>query len=189
MVVSILVWVLWVIPVNRSVAAAAPTEVGEPIVAEFDRGAHVGIWAKGLSPQLESMECSVRGPGGRAVSVLLDRELAWDDTLFWLTARAGFFSDRGFTAAAQGAHVVKCVDSLGIYDGEYLVADMVTGTGSMRVRGVPVSIHSALSVAAVGAPLMAILLLPLMGIQSIRFTRSWASRGVEPSSTPEDMAK
>ncbi|WP_104089832.1 hypothetical protein [Arthrobacter sp. GMC3] len=173
-VVAVLVWVLWVMPINRSIESASPSPLGAPIVHEARSGETIGIWATGASALLGTAECTVAGPHGEPTSVYSVRDLGWADTLWWYTARPGVEQIRWFTATSSGTYTVNCADSLDTYDGEYLLADSAGGGGSLglgRGGGVTFSIAAALAVAAVGSPLLAVMLIPIMVIQTVRVRR------------------
>ncbi|WP_026555637.1 hypothetical protein [Arthrobacter sp. 35W] len=194
-VLSVLVWTLWVIPVNRSIEAAAPVTVGEPVVQELDAGETIGIWASGISASLGTVECAAIGPDGQVPTISQRRDLDWDDTLWWVTARPGFKQVRWFTATLSGSHTITCVDSLGTYGGEYLLADSANGEAVIGVGssgGVKYPASSMLAFAAVGAPLLAVLLVPIMAVQTIRSRRSRVAGrrpasdgGSPPNAAPE----
>ena len=63
---------------------------------------------------------------------------------------------------------VRCRESLATYGGEFLVAADTFGEGRV-LRGV--STGSALAVAAVGLPLFAVVLAPVMVVQTLRRRR------------------
>lgn len=173
-VVAALVWLLWVLPINHSIESATPTEIGAPIAHEAKDGAAIGIWSTGASALLGSMQCTVTGPLGDQATVRTVPVLGWDDTLWWVTARSGFKQTHWFTASGTGTHTVDCIDSLGSYGGEYLLADSTNAGGLLgmgRSGGVTFPLSSALAVAAVGAPLLAVLLTPIMAIQTVRLRR------------------
>lgn len=176
-VAAVLVWTLWVIPVNRSIADAAPAGFGVPVTVHLEAGDTVGIWAKGASPALGTAECSATGPAGRVPAKAQHGALDWDDTLWWATARPGFSQIRAFSATAPGAYTVNCSDSLGSYGGEYLLADSADKgflIGLERTGGADYHASSMLAFAAVGAPLLVLLLVPVMAIQTLRVRRTEA---------------
>ena len=174
-VITVLVWALWVLPVNRSIAAAEPAEIGGPLTTQLAEGATAGIWATGRSALLGTASCSVTGPDGREVPVQSTRDLGWEDTLWWVTARPGFVEIRWFSAAESGEHTVSCVDALGTVEGRYLVADSASGADSVglgRFGGARYPVSSMLALGAVAGPLLAVLLVPVLGIQTLRVRRA-----------------
>lgn len=174
-IITILIWALWVLPVNRSVAAASPVEIGETVSVDLDEGEQAGIWGTGRSVLLGSASCTVTAPNGDDVPLAVTRDLGWDDTLWWMTARPGYAEFRWFTAPASGVYEVACLDALETYDGTFLVADSASGSGTVglgRSGGNRYEVSSMLAIGAVVCPLTAVLLVPVLGLQTIRVRRS-----------------
>ncbi len=164
-------WVFWVLPVRASVADATPGPSGTSVSVRLEEGQRVGIWASGRAAMLGTLECTVRSAGGEEPAVQRVRDLSWNDTLWWVTPRAGFESYAGFGAGATGEYAVSCDDSIGGYEASYLLAKDPQAPGWIGLgRGGSADFRSSsvLAYGAVVAPLLAVLLLPIMGVQSLR---------------------
>lgn len=167
-------WLFWVLPVHASVAQAEPGPSGASVSVRLEEGQWVGIWASGPAATLGTLECAVRLAGGGEVAVERVRDLSWNDTLWWVTPRAGFESYAGFSAGAAGDYSVSCSDSIGSYEATYLLAKDPQAPGWIGLgRGGSADYRSSsvLAYGAVVAPLLAVLLLPIMGVQSLRARR------------------
>lgn len=172
---TVLIWVSWVLPISRSIESATPAPIGSSVVYDVEKGKTVGIWTSGQSSWLGTVSCAVEGPDGGKPRVLTVRGLSWEDTLWWITPRSGFEQTRWFTAISSGNHTVTCRDSLDTYEGEYLLAKSAAGSGQLglgRSGGASYAKSEILAMSAVFAPLLAILLIPIMTIQTLRVCRS-----------------
>lgn len=173
-VIGALIWALWVGPVNRSIAAAQPAEVGTTLSLDLAENQTVGIWANGISSALGTMDCEIAGPNGSAPAMVTVHGLGWEDTLWWITARSGFEQYARFTASEAGAHTVTCADSLDTYDGSFLLADD-TGTNSSiglgRLGAADFPAVEVLAFSVIVCPLVAVLLIPIMTVQTLRLRR------------------
>ncbi|MFB8190008.1 hypothetical protein ACFC14_11825 [Microbacterium sp. NPDC055988] len=129
--IGVLIWTLWVMPVAASVGEADPLPLGRGQTVELNAGERVGIWGSGVSAMLGTLECSVSGPGGDSLAQRGGPSLSWDDTLWWMTPKRGFEQHTQFTSMDAGVHTVTCTDSLDTYDGEFLIAGDVFGSGSI----------------------------------------------------------
>ncbi|WP_217183435.1 hypothetical protein [Streptomyces sp. AC495_CC817] len=158
-VAAVLIWVLWALPVARSVGEAEPAAIGDTITVELAEGP-AGIWGSGRSPLLGTMECTVTGPSGERLAQSGPPSLTWDDTLWWLTPRPGFEQVTRFTAPAAGVYDVACTDALDTYDGSFLVAGDTFGTGTIglgRTGSSDFAVGTVLAFSAVVLPLFAAL--------------------------------
>lgn len=156
-----LIWLLWVMPITRSVAEASPAPLGEPLSVELAAGERVGIWASGLSAAFGAIECTVTGPDGDPLPQRGAPSLNWDDTLWWTNPRPGFEQVSQVVAVDEGRHTVDCRDSLGQYGGEILVAGDTFGAGDVglgRTGSADFAIGTVLAFCAVVCPLFALLL-------------------------------
>lgn len=183
---TVLIWALWVLPISRSIESATPESIGSSVVYDVEKGKKVGIWTSGHSSWLGTVSCTVEGPDGGNPSVLNVRSLSWEDTLWWKTPRQSFEQTRWFTATSSGSHSIMCRDSLDTYEGEYLLGKSAAGGGQLGVgrSGVTFAKSEILAMSAVFAPLLLILLIPIMTIQTLRarlnwrkFQRSWPGLG------------
>lgn len=159
--VGVLIWILWVLPVVASVEDAVPSPLGRTAEVELDSGERGGVWGSGISAALGTMECVVVGPGGGELPLRGAPSLTWDDTLWWMTPKPGFEQSAQFTSDRAGTHTVTCVDTLDTYDGEFLVAGDVFGSGSVglgRNGGSDFAVGTLLAFGAVFCPLIAVLL-------------------------------
>lgn len=157
---GVLIWLLWVLPITRSVGEAAPSAIGEPIVSELSAGQRVGIWGSGRSAAFGTVECTVSDARGDLLALRGAPALTWDDTLWWASPRPGFEQLSQFTATAAGLYTIDCVDSLGYYEGQFLVAGDTFGAGSIglgRTGSNDFAVGSALAFSAVVLPLFAVL--------------------------------
>lgn len=175
---GVLIWVLWVFPVVASVDAADTHPMGERALVELDAGERVGVWGRGISANLGTMACTVTAPEGDGVATSSGPSLDWSDTLWWMTPKWGFEQSAQFTAADTGAYRVSCADSLDTYDGEFLIAGDSFGGGSIglgRNGGSDYAIGSLLAFGAVFCPLVAVMLLVIVGVR-LAVTRRRSSR-------------
>ena len=172
-VVSILIWMLWVLPVAGSIDDARPVPIGRTIAVDLSEGQTVGIWASGRSAALGSMDCTVTDVHGSEVPQSGGSSLRWDDVLWWMTPRRGFEQHSQITASEAGEYVVRCEDSLDTYDGEFLVAGDSFGTGDVglgRTGGSDYSIGAILVFCAVLCPPVAVLIPAVILLRRL-FTR------------------
>lgn len=179
---AVLIWALWVLPISRSIESATPAAIGSSVVYEVEKGKTAGIWTSGRSSWLGTVSCTVEGPDGGSPGVLNVRGLSWEDTLWWMTRRSGFEQTRWFTATSSGNHTITCRDSLDTYEGEYLLAKSAAGSGDLglgRSGGVRYAKSEILAMSAVFTPLLAIMLIPIMTIQTLRVR--WSRRKSEKS--------
>lgn len=177
-------WLFWVLPIRASVADAAPVPSGTSVSLRLADGQRVGIWASGRAAILGTLDCSVRSGEGETPSVHRVRELNWNDTLWWVTPRHGFESYAGFTAGRAGDYVVSCADSIGAYEANVLLAKDPSAPGWLglgRGGSADFRLSSVFAFSAVVAPLLAVLLLPIMAAQTLR-ARRVARGGGRPSS-------
>lgn len=174
LVVGALIWVLWVLPIARSVGEATPTPIGVPVVVDLEAGERVGIWSSGLPASFGTMDCTVTSPEGAPVPQVGPPSLTWDDTLWWMTPRRGFEQLSQIVGASAGPHTIECSDSLDRYDGEVLVAGDAFGpesiglgrTGSSDFAG-----GTLLAFGAVVCPPFAVLLPIVIGLRRLRDRR------------------
>jgi len=152
---SALIWILWVLPIARSIERAEPVPLGEPI--EVSAGAH-GVWASGRAAMLGLVRCESDGALSSGPS------LEWDDTLWWMTPREGFEQTR----RVSGATRVVCEATLDSYEGEYLVARDAFGSRSVWIGRMGEPSGTVLAVGAVGLPLFAVFLTPILIVQTLR---------------------
>lgn len=160
-VVSVLIWTLWVFPIVRTVEVAEPVAIGSSTSIELATGETVGIWASGRSATFGTLECTVTAPDGGEVPQARGASLGWEDLLWWMTPRRGFEQRSQVTAIQAGAHLVRCVDSLDTYDGDFLVAGDSFGTGDIglgRTGSNDFSIGAVLVFCAVLCPPLAVLI-------------------------------
>lgn len=172
---ALLIWTLWVMPVNRSIAAASPLVIGQTVAVKLSQDERAGIWGSGRSVLLGTADCSVTAPNGAAVPLESTMDLGWEDTLWWFTARQGFAEFRWFTAPESGSYGIECADALDTYEGEFLVAGSAAGSGTVglgRGGGVSYRVSSVLAFGAVVCPLVSALLVPIMGVQTLRRRRA-----------------
>lgn len=171
LVAACLIWLLWVLPVARSVGEAEPESIGSTITVDVNAGA-VGIWGSGIAPTLGTAECRVRDPDGRAVDVRDGPLLAWDDTLWWMTPKTGFEQFAQFIAPDDGVYEIACADTLETYDGEFLVAGDTFGTAAIGLgRSSVFAVGTLLAVGAVVCPLFAVLLAVIIPVRRWRDRR------------------
>lgn len=159
---GVLIWTLWVLPVASSVGDAEPLPLGQVAEVDLGEGERVGVWAGGRSAMLGTMQCTVVAPDGSELPQRRGPSLTWDDTLWWMTPRHGFEQRAQFTSIEAGVHTVTCTDALDTYDGEFLIAGDVFGSGSLglgRNGGSDFAVGTLLAVGAVFCP-MIVLLLP-----------------------------
>lgn len=158
--IGILIWMLWVLPIVRSVASADPVPLGRTTAVDLEAGDRVGIWADGMSPMLGTMDCIVTAPDGSDRPQRGASPLSWDDLLWWMTPRDGFEQTAQFRAAESGSHLVRCEDSLDTYDGRFLVAGDSIGDGDVglgRTGGNDFAMGTLLAFGAVVCPPVAVL--------------------------------
>lgn len=175
---GILIWMMWVIPIASSVDGAEPSALSSTIRVDVDEGERFGIWASGISPALGSTSCTAIAPDGVELPRRGAPSLTWDDTLWWMTPRRGFEQIAQFTASESGAHMVTCADSLGTYDGEFLVAGDTFGGGELglgRTGSNGFAMGTVLAFCAVVLPLFSVLL-PVVIALRIAFTRRRSAR-------------
>ena len=154
-----LIWVLWVLPIVASVDRADPRPLGDAIVVELGVDERAGVWSQGVSASLGTLDCVVTGPDGASVAQRGAPALDWSSTLWWMTPKPGFVQTSQFTASAAGAYEVRCADSLGIYDGAFLIAGDSFGGGSIglgRGGGADYPVGTMLSFGAVFLPPFAV---------------------------------
>lgn len=175
---GILIWTLWVLPIVSSVEEAPSSPLGRTVLVDLEEGARSGVWASGISPALGSTRCTVIAPDGVELPLRGAPSLTWDDTLWWMTPRRGFEQVVQFTASVSGVHDVTCVDSLGTYDGEFLVAGDTFGGGELglgRTGSNGFAIGTVLAFCAVVLPLFSVLLPLVIGLR-VAFTRRASGR-------------
>ncbi|RYF67776.1 MAG: hypothetical protein EOO29_36325 [Comamonadaceae bacterium] len=167
---AVLVWRLWAVPIARSVAHAQPAALGESVRIALPPGEVAGVWASGISALLGTIRCTA-DVGGQPVALRRGPSLDWQDTLWWFTPREGFVQHLRLTGPHDGAVIdLHCRDSLDRYGGEFLIAADSFGTARITRADVPTG--SALAVAAVGLPLFAVVLTPILAVQTIRRRRA-----------------
>lgn len=179
-IAGILVWLFWVLPVTRSVESAIPAELGTVLVQELSAQQTVGIWSTRQAATFGTARCTVAGPHGAAIALRASHDIGWDDTLWWMTAQPGFRPTHSFRAQDAGTYTVTCSDVLATYGGEYLLAQSTQGgrlLGVGRGGGASYPFGSVLAITAVGAPLLVIMLTPIMIVQTIRTRRRQDTRG------------
>lgn len=170
-VAGALIWMLWVVPIVSSVERAHPAPLGQTLSVDLDAGESSGVWASGISAALGTMRCRVTGPDGAEPRLLGAPSLNWDDTLWWMTPRAGFEQVLRFAASGSGVHRVSCTDSLDTYDGEFLLAGDTFGGSAIGLgRGTGFAVGTVLAFCAVVLPLFAVLLPIVIGLRLL-FTR------------------
>ena len=175
---GVLIWTLWVIPIASSVDEAEPSGLGSSVRVDLDEGERFGVWASGISAALGSTSCTVIAPDGAELPWRGAPSLTWDDTLWWMTPRHGFEQIVQFTASASGVHTVTCVDSLGTYDGDFLVAGDSFGGGEVglgRTGSNGFALGTVLAFCAVVLPLFSVLLPVVIGLRIV-FTRRRSAR-------------
>lgn len=173
-IAGVLIWMLWVLPIARSVGEAAPTPVGDSMTVELAAGESAGLWGSGQSVVFGTVDCSVVSPDGDPVTQLGPPALTWDDTVWWMNPRPGFEQFAQFTAEDAGAHEVSCVDSLDTYGGEYLVAGDTFGSGSIglgRTGSNDFAVGTLLAFGAVVCPLFAVLVVIVIPLRRLRDRR------------------
>lgn len=169
-----LIWVLWVLPISRSVADAEPAPIGSVVEVDLDSGQRIGIWGTGRAIWLGSVECDVRAPDGSEVPTHGGPSLRWDDTLWWMTPRDGFEQFAVVTAVDSGVHTVRCRDSVETYDGEFLTAGDTFGGGDIglgRTGSNDVAIGTIFAFSAVVLPLFCVLLVIVIAVRRLRDRR------------------
>ncbi|PRB15188.1 hypothetical protein [Microbacterium sp. MYb62] len=176
---GILIWTLWVLPVSASVAQADPQPLGRTAEIDLGAGERIGVWGGGISAMLGTMECAVIGPDDIELPQRGGPSLSWDDTLWWMTPRHGFEQRAQFTSVEAGLHTVTCTDALDTYDGEFLLAGDVFGTGSIglgRNGASDFAVGTLLAVGAVFCPLIVVLVPGVIGIRRLVSRRRRARR-------------
>lgn len=178
LIAGILIWTLWVMPIAASVEEAEPNPLGRTVSVDLNEGERSGIWASGISAALGSTDCTAIAPDGAELPGRGAPSLTWDDTLWWMTPRRGFEQIVQFTASASGVHTVTCVDSLGTYDGDFLVAGDAFGGGEVglgRTGSNGFALGTVLAFCAVVLPLFSVLLPVVIGLRIV-FTRRRSAR-------------
>lgn len=156
---SALIWILWVLPTARSIERAEPVPLGEAI--EVPDGAH-GVWVSGRAAMLGLVRCESDGVLSSGPS------LDWDDTLWWMTPRDGFEQAR----RVSGASSITCEAAMEGYEGEYLIAGDTFGDRRVWIGRMGEASGTLLAVGAVGLPLFAAFLTPILIVQAIRRSRA-----------------
>lgn len=154
-----LIWILWVVPVARSVDEAEPVPLGRTIAVSD--GAH-GVWVSGRAGMLGLVQCTSDG------EVTSGPSLDWEDTLWWMTPREGFEQTR----RVSGATSITCESTLESYEGEYLVARDVFGSRKVWIGRMGEPSGTVLALGAVGLPLFAVFLTPVLVVRELRRVRS-----------------
>ena len=155
---SVLIWMLWVLPIARSVSNAEPTPLGQEVAV--DEGTY-GVWMSGRAAMLGVTGCASDGELTEGPS------LDWEDTLWWMTPREGFSQVR---RVSGGTHL-HCESTLDSYEGEYLIARDVFGSRQVWIGRMGERSGTVLAVGAVGLPLLSIFLTPILIVQSLRRLR------------------
>lgn len=176
---SVLIWLMWVMPIVRSIDEAEPAMIGRTISVELAAGETAGIWASGRSAMLGTVACAVTGPDGSDLEQRGGSALSWNDVLWWMTPRPGFEQRSQFTAVDAGPHLVRCDDSLDTYDGDYLVAGDSFGVGDIglgRTGASDFGIGEILVFCAVLCPPLAVLIPLVILLRRIVTRRTARSR-------------
>lgn len=173
-IAAALIWMLWVVPIATSVEHAEPQPIGTSRTVELDHGQAAGIWATGRAAWLGTAECMVLGPDGSEQPLTAGPSLNWEDTLWWMTPRAGFEQILRFASTSSGAYEVRCADRLDTYDGEFLVAGDSFGAGAIglgRGGSSDFPVGSILAFCAVVLPLFSVLIVPVIALRRLRDRR------------------
>lgn len=173
-IAAALVWMLWVVPIAASVERAEPQPIGTSVTVELDGGQAAGIWATGRAAWLGTAECLVVGPDRSELPLTAGPSLNWEDTLWWITPRAGFEQILRFTSTSSGTYEVRCADGLDTYDGEFLVAGDTFGAGAIglgRGGSSDFPIGAILAFCAVVLPLFSVLIVPVIALRRLRDRR------------------
>lgn len=166
-----LIWMLWVLPVASSVAAAAPVPLGETAAVEAAAGESVGVWASGPAALLGLTECAGTDAAGQDVPLRAGATPDWDDVLWWMTPRDGFRQVLRAVPAATGEVTIACASAMDAYDGDFLLAGDSFGAGSVglgRGGNVDYPVGTLLALGAVTLPMFSVMLFVVLIVQTLR---------------------
>lgn len=167
---SLLIWLLWVVPVSRSVAEAEPVPLGDTL--ELPAEGVTGVWASGTAALLGLVECRAETADGGALAVWSVPSPGWDDTLWWMTSGEGVSPVKSVADAGGAVASVRCSSRIDTYDGEFLVAGDVSagggGIGLGRMGNVDYPTGTVLALAAVSLPLFAVAMTIVLLVQGLR---------------------
>ncbi|MDQ1128556.1 hypothetical protein [Microbacterium sp. SORGH_AS_0888] len=180
LIATVLIWLLWVLPVAASIQRSTPQSLGSTSQVTASAGERVGVWASGAAASFGLLRCEATDADGAVLDVRRGRSLGWDDTLWWMTPRPGFEQVFQVESSRAGVIAVTCVSAIDTYDAEFLVAGDTFMNGSIglgRTGSVGFDIGSVLAITAVGFPLFAIVLIPVLvfgplGLRSHRRRRA-----------------
>lgn len=170
---SLLIWLLWVVPVARSVAEAERVPLGQTV--ELPAEGVAGVWASGAAALLGLVECRAETADGARLAVWTVPSPGWDDTLWWMTSGEGVAPVKSVADAGGAAASVTCSSRIDTYDGEFLVAGDVTagggGVGLGRMGNVDYPTGTVLALAAVSLPLFVVAMTIVLLVQGLRVRR------------------
>ncbi|PXA67133.1 hypothetical protein [Cryobacterium arcticum] len=167
---SSVIWALWVVPVSASVAEARPTALGESIDLSGTDGS--GVWATGSAALLGLVQCRAETVDGRTLATRAVPSPGWDDTLWWMTPRESYTPLFSVEDSDGVAASITCASRLADYEGDFLVADDVSGGGSAvglgRGGNIDYPVGTLLALGAVMGPLFGVALTVTLILQGVR---------------------
>lgn len=167
---AVLVWMLWALPIARSLEASSPGPLDVPVTIRLATGERAGVWMDSAATAFATSSCSVIDPTGAEAPTTRPPALEWSDVLWWVSDRPMFQQVVGIEARRAGEHIVRCAERTGWLDGEILVARDSFGGGAIglgRTGAADFATGTILVFCAAVLPLLAAMLLVAWAVSTI----------------------